>query len=195
MGRAVDRAYEAGAIVVAAGGQMIDSVTYPGKYARTIGVGGVTWQRRIWFDYDAGQEMIDVWAPAEGVLRADSMAAVGQAVMPPIEGDDPGAFALGSDSHSGAYGTGDGTSYATTHVAAAAAMWLLLRQDDIARTYGEAWQRVEAFRRLLRTTAGSINGKQPANRTGVLDIERLLLAALPAASSLRKAPLDKDKWA
>jgi subtilisin family serine protease len=31
MGRAVDRAYEEGAIIVAAGGQIIDSVTYPGK--------------------------------------------------------------------------------------------------------------------------------------------------------------------
>ena len=155
MGRAVDQAYEEGAIVVAAGGQIIDSVTYPGKYARTIGVGGVTWQRRIWFDYDAGKEMIDVWAPAEGVLRADSVAAEGQAVMPPIEGDDPGTFSLSLDSHSGDYGKGDGTSYATVHVAAAAAMWLLLRQDEIERTYGEAWQRVEAFRRLLRTTAAA----------------------------------------
>jgi Subtilase family len=195
MGRAVDEAYETGAIIVAAGGQIIESVTYPGKYARTIGVGGVTWQRRIWFDYDFGKEMIDVWAPAEGVLRADSIAAPGQAVMPAIEGDDPGAFSLSLDSHSGSYGKGDGTSYATVHVAAAAAMWLLLRQDDIERTYGEAWQRVEAFRRLLRTTAGPINGTPPANRTGVLDIEQLLLAALPAANSLSKAPPDKDKWA
>ena len=71
-------------------------------------------------------------------------------------------------------------------------MWLLLRQDEIERTYGEAWQRVEAFRRLLRTTAGPINGAPPANRTGVLDIERLLLAALPAAGGLSKAPPDKD---
>jgi subtilisin family serine protease len=195
MGRAVDRAYEEGAIIVAAGGQIIKSVTYPGKYARTIGVGGVTWQRRIWFDYDAGQEMIDVWAPAEGVLRADSVAAEGQAVMPPIEGDDPGTFSLSLDSHSGSYGKGDGTSYATVHVAAAAAMWLLLRQDEIERTYGEAWQRVEAFRRLLRTTAGPINGASPANGTGVLDIEQLLLAALPAAGTLKKAAPDKDKWA
>jgi hypothetical protein len=80
------------------------------------------------------------------------------------------------------------------HVAAAAAMWLLLRQDEIERTYGEAWQRVEAFRRLLRTTAGPINGTPPANRTGVLDIEQLLLAALPAPGGLTKAPLDNDKW-
>jgi subtilisin family serine protease len=195
MGRAVDRAYEDGAIIVAAGGQIIDSVTYPGKYGRTIGVGGVTWQRRIWFDYSAGKDMIDVWAPAEGVLRADSVAAAGQVVMPPIEADDPGAFAFSSDSHSGDYGKGDGTSYATVHVAAGAAMWLLFRGDDIIRTYGEAWQRVEAFRHLLRTTAGPINGLAPANGSGVLDIEKLLLADLPAATRLRKAASDKDKWA
>jgi subtilisin family serine protease len=194
MGRAVDKAYEEGAISVAAGGQVIDVVTYPGKYGRTIGVGGVTWQRRIWFDYEAGKEKIDVWAPAEGVLRADSIAAPGQAVMPPIEADDPGAFSLDPGSHAGSYGKGDGTSYATVHVAAAAAMWLLLRKDDIERTYGEAWQLVEAFRRLLRVTAGPINGKQPANRTGVLDIEKLLLAPLPPASGLQKAPPDKDQW-
>jgi endonuclease G len=195
MGRAVDKAYDDGAIIVAAGGQVIDSVTYPGKFGRTIGVGGVTWQRRIWFEYDAGKDMIDVWAPAEGVLRADSVAPAGQAVVPSIEADDPGAFSLSPGSHSGDYGKGDGTSYATVHVAAAAAMWLLLRGDDINRTYGEAWQRVEAFRRLLRTTAGAVNGTPPANRTGVLDIEGLLLADLPPAGGLHKAPRDGDKWA
>ena len=195
MGRAVDRAYEDGMIIAAAGGQIIDSVTYPGKYGRTIGVGGVTWQRRIWFDYTAGKDQIDVWAPADGVQRADSIAPAGQVVMPAIEADDPGMFALSSGSHSGDYGTGAGTSYAVGHVAAAAAMWLLLRGDDIDRTYGEAWQRVEAFRRLLRTTARSINGAAPANGSGVLHIERLLLADLPAASGLKKAARDKDKWA
>jgi len=127
-------------------------------------------------------------------LRADSIAQEGQAVMPPIEGDDPGAFSLGPGSHSGEYGKGDGTSYGTVHVAAAAAMWLLLREDDIERTYGAAWQRVEAFRRLLRTTARPINGEPPANRTGVLDLEKLLLASLPAASRLKKAPPGKDEW-
>jgi endonuclease G, mitochondrial len=104
-------------------------------------------------------------------------------------------FSLSLDSHSGSYGKGDGTSYATVHVAAAAAMWLLLRRDEIERAYGEAWQRVEAFRRLPRTTAGAINGTPPANGTGVLDIEQLLLAVLPAADTLKKAAPDKDKWA
>ncbi len=135
MGRAVDRAYEEGVIIAAAGGQIIDSVTYPGKYWRTIGVGGVTSERRIWFDYRDGRDMIDVWAPAARVLRADSVAGPGQVAMQPIEGADPGASALSSGSHSGSYGSGDGTSYATVHVAAAAAMWLRHRGDDIAHAY------------------------------------------------------------
>jgi subtilisin family serine protease len=195
MGRAVDRAYEDGVIIVAAGGQVVDRVTYPGKYWRTIGVGGVTPERRIWFDYVDGKDMIDVWAPAAHVLRADSVAEPGQATMPPIEGADPGASTLSSGSHSGGYGSGDGTSYATVHVAAAAAMWLLHRGGDIDRAYGDAWQRVEAFRRLLHTTAGPLDGPPPANHSGVLDIEQLLLADLPPAVSLRKARPDKDKWA
>ncbi len=202
MGRGVDRAYEAGVIMVAAAGQIIDRVCYPAKYDRTIGVGGVTWERRIWFRYNNGEDMIDVWAPAEGVPRADSLALGGSITVFPTEGADPGASGLsggGSDSsagsHSGKYGKGAGTSYATAHVAAAAAMWLLARKDDLAEAYSEPWQRVEAFRRLLRATAKPIDGGRTRNGTGILDIEALLQANLPPAGSLRMAPEDKRKFA
>ena len=63
--------------MVAAGGQFVDSVCYPAKFNRTIGVGGVTYERRIWFDYRAGRDEIDVWAPAQDVLREDSLASPG----------------------------------------------------------------------------------------------------------------------
>jgi subtilisin family serine protease len=196
LGRAVDRAYETGVIVVAAGGQVVDRVCYPGKYDRTIGVGGVTWQRRIWFDYEAGRDRIDVWAPAKDVWRADSIAEPGQTAVPPVEADDPGAaFAFGVGDHGGKLDKGAGTSYATPHVAAAAAMWLLLRGPEIAARYPEPWQRVEAFRTLLKRTASPINGTAPPNGSGILDILALLEAPLPARGGLRKAPEDKDKWA
>lgn len=41
LGEAVDHGYERGIILAGAGGQVIDRVTYPGKFSRTIGVGDV----------------------------------------------------------------------------------------------------------------------------------------------------------
>ena len=201
LGLAVDAAYEAGLIVVAAGGQIVDSVCYPAKFNRTIGVGGVTAERRIWFDYQAGRDEIDVWAPARDVLREDSLATAGAATLPPVEGADPGAQTLsgrsggsgGSSLHSGLSGPGTGTSYATVHVAAAAAMWLRRHGPELAARYADPWQRVEAFRLLLRQTARPISGQAPGNGTGILNIEALLRAPLPAASGLDKATEDKNK--
>lgn len=194
MGHAVDEAYEAGIILVAAGGQIVDSVCYPAKYDRTIGVGGITPARRVWFKYRAGRDMIDVWAPAADVVRANPLASVGTVPIRPLEGGDPGMSALSSDSSSGDYAKGAGTSYATVHVAGAAAMWLLARGADIAGAYTEPWQRVEAFRRLLRTTAQPIVGPAPPNGTGILDIRTLLRADLPGAATLTKVPEDKHKF-
>ncbi len=196
MGRAVDDAYDAGIIMTAAGGQVIDRLTYPAKYNRTIGCGGVTRQRRIWFSYAIGEELVDVWAPAEDVLRADALAEAGIAPLAPVEADDPGSLSTESGgSNDGKIGKGAGTSYATVHVAAAAAMWLRLRDAEIDATYSKPWQRVEAFRLLLKQTAAPINGASPANGSGVLDIERLLQAPLPDRSKLTKAAKDKNKFA
>jgi hypothetical protein len=113
-----------------------------------------------------------------------------------VAGDDPGAFRdSGSGSTSGALGKGEGTSYATVHVAAAAAMWLRLHGLAIARTYREPWQRVEAFRSLVRATAQAIDGNEPANGSGILNIAALLSTDLPPPDRLRKRPADADKFA
>ncbi|MDJ0945575.1 MAG: S8/S53 family peptidase [Kiloniellales bacterium] len=195
MGKAVDRAYEAGIIMVAAGGQIIDRITYPGKFERTIAVGGVTRQRRIWFRYERTKQ-IDVWAPAKDVLRADAQKDddIEMAKILRTEGDDPGSSFLSSSMGSGKFGSGAGTSYATVHVAAAAAMWLRARDTDIGQAYDEPWQRVEAFRWLLKSTANKVNGEQPREKTGILDINALIEAKLPKADRLKKAAPDKDRW-
>lgn len=72
LGRTVDRAYEDGIIIVAAAGQVIDSVTYPGKYRRTIGVGGVTWQRRVWFTTTPGWSG---WTPGDRLRTCSERTA------------------------------------------------------------------------------------------------------------------------
>ncbi|MEO1193917.1 MAG: S8 family serine peptidase, partial [Pseudomonadota bacterium] len=41
LGAAVDRAYEAGVIIICAAGQVVDRVTYPAQHARTIAVAGI----------------------------------------------------------------------------------------------------------------------------------------------------------
>lgn len=169
LGEAVDHAYERGVIVVAAGGQIIDRVTYPGKFSRTIGVGGVSPDRTVWFEYDESmaERSIDIWGPADDVRRANSELRDGQVVEGP-------------------FGEGDGTSYATGHVAAAAAMWLAFHGDELDSAYPEPWQRVEAFRKLIQSTSQDVEGDYWPNKDrGILNIEALLKAKLPAASGLK----------
>jgi len=200
LGGAVDYAYQRGVILIAAGGQVIDKPCYPGKFFRAIGVGGCrkasdTAGLSVYQDYQekAGHEVtsfrsfIDVWGPADPVWRLGVSA---------VPGSDP-AFK---------YGFGDGTSYATPHVSGAAAMWLAYHYDDLIQAYPEPWQRIEAFRLLLKTTAQNLStlpdfkGMKPASgpitpkkgdtnglgETGGLDILALLQAPLPTAASLVK---------
>ena len=166
-GEAVDLAYDRGLIVVGAGGQVIDRVTYPGKFFRAIGVGGVKPDRKVWFEYDRGQvEYVDVWAPADEIWRANSMLRDGVVVDAP-------------------FAEGDGTSYATVHVAAAAAMWLAYHNEKLDEVYPEPWQRIEAFRKLIKDNSQGIEGDyQPHPGTGILDIAAVLEADLPPADGL-----------
>lgn len=188
LGDAIDYAYDNGVIVVAAGGQEINSACYPGKYFRAIGVGGYTNELIIFEDYENMNNYMDIWAPAKHIYHAKVAAPVGGLQ----------------------YEFGKGTSFATPHVAAAAAMWLLHRGKEINSRYGsELWKRVEAFRMVLKLSARDINSwqgfqdiKPPKNiaqakpkrwqlgpygfdtlKTGGLDIRAMLNIDLPAAAA------------
>ena len=64
-------------------------------------------------------------------------------------------------------------------------MWLVYRDADIDAAYLKPWQRVEAFRSLIKQTHQAVAGDyQPADGTGILDIHALLKAELPAADAL-----------
>jgi len=166
MGEAIDYAYENGVIVVAAGGQIVDVVTYPGKYFRSIGVGGVEPDYSVWHKYaDEMMSYIDTWAPASPIYRANTEIVNGQEEYK--------------------YGFGDGTSYATVHVAAAAAMWLTYRSDELENAYSEPWHRIEAFRLLLKSTHQTVEGSYvPAEGTGILNACDLMAADLPEKSEV-----------
>lgn len=161
MGAAVDHAYEQGAIVVAACGQMTNKISYPGKHRRGFGIAGV--KRRSsgfqeYYPYES-YSRVDIFAPADPISRADA---------------DPNAPP---------YGTGDGTSYAVPHVVSTAAIWLAVNGTAIRQKYGSGWKRIEAFRKLLRSTQRQLQFKAPENCFArALDAEALVKAALPAVT-------------
>jgi subtilisin family serine protease len=181
LGRAVDYAYERGVIVVGAAGQTEDApqlvgfTVYPGRYSRSILVGGINSKRKVCFDYDDGRRYIDVWAPADDVNRPNSV------------------FGL-SEPFTDTAGIGDGTSYATVHVAGAAAMWLRMRGKELDDGGYTGWQRVEAFRAMLRANKQPLAGndvptKKGPTDTGILDCVALLDGKLPKLDALKKAAL------
>lgn len=186
LGLAVDRAYEAGIIVVAAAGQKTDRVTYPGRYFRTIGVGAVYENGVVWDKHDIGDaaRWIDCYTLGAGVHRANSYRLdgdppAGDPNCPPphvcYSGDDPDG---GDDAP-----PHNGTSYATAQVAAVAALWRCRRDTELRAKYGAASPLItEAFRHLVKRTSGVLDGTSAfADATPVVDCEALLNAALPDA--------------
>ncbi|MDR7332044.1 S8 family serine peptidase [Roseateles asaccharophilus] len=169
MKQALDRAYEAGVIVVCAAGNYVDPVVAPARLSRTVAVAGVTSKEQPWSGSSFGPE-VDFSAPAADLRRADLRSAAQFRYT----------------------GGGDGTSYATAITTGAAALWLTHRRADIAAAYaGHAWCVPEAFRVLARQTARVPNATwQPDGvfGRGILDIAALLAAPLPAVTDLTKTP-------
>lgn len=72
-------------------------------------------------------------------------------------------------------------------MAATAALWLLCRGEEIRTRYPQKWQRVEAFKTLVKGTAsagGDWNREQYGE--GILDAYAALRVDLPPADALRE---------
>lgn len=169
VGEQVDAAYEGGVIIVAAAGNITSEVTYPGRYERTIAAGGVTRDGEPWSGGARGSR-VDICAPADEIFRATAELQ-----------DESPTYGYGPD--------GDGTSYATVHVSAAAALWSAFHGRSLD-LYGRTWRRVEAFRQALARSAN-----RPADwnanlfGAGILDVARLLEERLPDPSTLKKSEI------
>ncbi|MFO1062179.1 MAG: S8 family serine peptidase [Dongiaceae bacterium] len=176
VGAQLDVAYEHGVILVAAAGNITSEVTYPGRYSRAITAGGVTQAMVPWTGSSRGAR-VDLCAPAENVFRANTTLRNG---APLYEYLDTG---------------GDGTSYATVHVAGAAALWLTCRAAELAPLRG-TWRLVETFRWCLRRSARRPDGWNTGQwGAGVLDIVALLQCPLPDPGSLQIANPARREWA
>ncbi|MBZ8144075.1 hypothetical protein CLD22_30355, partial [Rubrivivax gelatinosus] len=163
---AVDAAYEAGVILVCAAGNIVNPVVAPARLSRTLAIGGVTREDRPWSGSSYGPQT-DFSSYADGLRRAN-----------PVPG---GRFEYA--------GGGDGTSYATAITSGTAALWLAHHGADLDARYAQPWQRVEAFRSVLRASARVPPGWQPgAFGTGIVDVAAVLQAELPPASALVRQP-------
>lgn len=165
---AVNNAYEKGVILVCAGGQYVAPVIAPAASDRTIAVSATTNNDdQLWATGSHGPE-IDWSAPGVNIRK--------------------GTFDKASKAFIYEDG-GDGTSYSAALSTGAAALWLTYHQTSIDAQYGKTWQRVHAFKTLAKATA-----KRPAvwgdgiGGTGVLQIQSLLTAPLPAINAGMKEP-------
>ena len=128
---AVRKAVRANIIVIAAAGNCVGEVVWPARYAETIAVGGINAASKPWRGSSHGSS-IAISGPAEFVLRADAR-----------DNNDPNAVS-----------GGQGTSFATAHLAGVAALWLAHhgRDELIARLpAGRTLQ--DMFRAVIRVSA------------------------------------------
>lgn len=164
-------AYDNGVIWVCAAGNEVEVVVAPALYPGTIAVAAFNPNRKPWKGSSYGST-VDVAAPGEDVYVPFEDRQLKEIM---------------------AYG--NGTSYATPHVAAAAVLWKAKHGDKL-RKYREPWMRVEAFRTCLRNSAArnKPSGWDTKNYgAGLLDISGLLEEKLPSASSLKYAYAGKKK--
>lgn len=158
-------AYEHGVIWVCAAGNQVESVVAPALYPGTITVAAINPALQPWQGSSNGPE-VDISAPGEDVFvpfwneeRREIMAY------------------------------GDGTSYATPHVASAAVLWKAKHYDVLRSKYSKPWQVVEAFRSCLRSSRSETLDTNKPERYGggILNIDELLKTPLPEADTLVNA--------
>ncbi|WP_162633278.1 S8 family serine peptidase [Echinicola strongylocentroti] len=150
------KAYDAGVIWCCAAGNVVQVVVAPAVYPGTIAVAASNPMDEEWKGSSRGST-VDITAPGEDVYVP--------IFLKPSGGGQPGE----------AFFYGNGTSYATPHVAAAAAMWLAKYDDTLCKNEYAGWRKVEAFRKALEVSARRKN-KLPrvGFGHGILDVEKLL---------------------
>ncbi|GAB3266296.1 hypothetical protein GCM10027347_34220 [Larkinella harenae] len=159
--------YEHGIIWACAAGNQVELVVAPAVYPGTIAVGATNPKDLPWKGSSNGPA-VDIAAP-------------GESVYVPITDEEGTEF----------MSYGDGTSYATPHVASAAMLWKAKHLHQLPDKYPFPWQIVEAFRTTLQKTARKPPEWPPKfyelYGAGILDIDALLKADLPDASTLTHA--------
>ncbi len=192
---AVNDLVAADCIVVAAAGQQFPLTPFPAAYRSCIAVAASTENDRPW-RYTTATPSVDICAPGHRVCVADF---VDKSRQPTTR-------------------SGSGTSYATPHVAAAAALWVSHHGREYLRTrYANGPTLQQVFRSIMVWTARVPDPLPPAQpddatlvdfvvpltswRTdrfgaGILDVKAILDHPLPEASAalVRQTPEPVDSF-
>lgn len=157
-------AYEYGVIWVCAAGNEVEAIVAPASYPGTIAVAATNPNDKPWRGSSYGAQ-IDIAAPGEKVY------------VPFLDKDKNEIMVYG-----------DGTSYATPHIATAAMLWKAKHLQVLETKYAKPWQRVEAFRYCLRKSARKPKEWNAAKYgAGILDMQALLAIDLPEVNKLKHA--------
>ncbi|HUS29396.1 MAG TPA: alkaline phosphatase family protein [Kofleriaceae bacterium] len=158
--RAVRAAVDAGVIVVAAAGNYTEIVVWPARFDEVICCGAINVKGADWRWSNGGRgEHVTVMAPGEDVWVLRPKSLTSIVVGP-----------------------GSGTSFATACTAGAMATWLAYHgRDKLIEKYGRA-----GLPRVAKQVLRSVT--HAGSAAGVLDMEKLLLAQLPAVAPAPPAP-------
>lgn len=159
-------AYDRGIIWVCAAGNKVESVIAPAVYPGTIAVAASNPNDEIW-EYSSYGPAVDIVAPGEDVY------------VPFKSKKQEDIMVFGS-----------GTSYATPHVASAAALWKAKHLEFLKKYVKEPWQIVELFRQHLTASADSKRGGLDWDHerfgAGILDVQELLNKEMIEKDSSKK---------
>ena len=158
-------------LVVCAAGNNVSLVVWPARYPEALAIAASNILDGHWAGSSKGKR-VDISAPGEDVWKADP---------------DPMGKAVGM---------GSGTSYATAHLAGAAALWLSYRGKAVlqgeARAQGVSLQ--ELFRDAVKVSARRPTGWDTANYgAGILDLTALLQIDLSATAPADVSPDSGDR--
>ena len=165
--QAVQRANDAGTIVLAAAGNQVRVVVFPAAFEETIAVAASTFTDAEWSGSSRG-DAVDITAPGASVWRAK------------VERGSGTPFDFSVD-------RGSGTSFAVATTAGVAALWVSFHGFvNLVNRYGAA-RIPRVFKSIMQDTCRTPAGWDTDNfGPGIVDARALLAAPLPAAAPARK---------
>lgn len=173
---AVNHAYDAGIVVVAAAGNNIYLIVnfpmrhavWPSRYRRVVTALGATYDKKPYRTQTIGV-MQGNWGPKSIMDKAIAAFTPNIAWMLFKYEEE---FVM----------DGGGTTMATPQIAAACALWL----EKYGKAYGADWRRVEACRRALFSSAVPGDGSSKYLGRGLLNVPKMLARTYAAEQAAAK---------